>query len=87
MERAPQQRFIPGVEGGHKGPIRLCALKRALLIDRYNKANLKRCDTVDETLIRRYGDFNRSLPVDTEREKLETLYARRPARGKREGDQ
>ena len=81
------KRFIPGVEAGHKGPIWLCALKGALLIDRHNKANFKRCDTVDGTLIRQFGDFNQSLPVDQEREKLEALYARLPARGKREGDQ
>ncbi len=81
------KRFIPGVEAGHKGPIRLGALKGALLIDRHNKANFKPRDTVDETLIRQFDDFNQSLPVEPEREKLEALYARLSARGKREGDQ
>ncbi|MCY4487155.1 MAG: hypothetical protein OXF11_08585 [Deltaproteobacteria bacterium] len=81
------KRFIPGVEAGHKGPIRRCALKGALLIDRHNKADFKLCDTVDETLIRQFDDFNRSLPVDPEREKLEALYARLSVRGKRGGDQ
>ena len=87
------KRFMPGVEAGHRGPIRLCALKGALLIDRYtevpgyNKANFKRCDTVDETLIRQFDDFNQTLPVDPEREKLGALYARLAARAKRKGDQ
>ena len=81
------KRFIPGVEAGHKGPIRLCALKGALLVDRHNKVNFKRCDAVDGTLIRQFGDFNKSLAVYPGREKLGALYARLQARGKHEGDQ
>ena len=79
------KRFIPGVEAGHKGPITLWALKGALLVDRYNKANFTRCEVVDRSLFRRLADFNESLPVDLEREKLEALYARLWPLGERRG--
>ena len=56
------KQFIPGVEAGHKGPIPLRALKSVLLIYRYDLKRFKRFKEVNQTLIQKITDFEKSLP-------------------------
>ena len=53
--------FIPGVEACHLGSIPLAAVKGALLIDRYNLEHHEYHENVDESLIVRTSDFEKTL--------------------------
>ena len=55
------RQFIPGVEAGHKGSIPLQTLKGALAIDHYNLHVFERYEEVNDSLLHRISDFEKSL--------------------------
>ena len=65
------KRFIPGVEAGHKGVIPLTVLIGALLIDQHDLNKFERFEGVNETLICKAADFEKSLPPPPPRDPLE----------------
>ena len=66
-----KKRLIPGVEAGHKGVIPLTVLKGALLIDQHDLNKFERFEGVNETLICKAADFEKSLPPPPPRDPLE----------------
>ena len=56
------KQIIPGVEAGHRGPVPVGCIGAILLIDRYERSTFEFLVGVDEGLLRRLDEFERSLP-------------------------
>ena len=58
----PGKTYIPGVEAGHRGPLRLGFLTSALLIARHDPSHFQRREGVDEALLAEVDRFEETLP-------------------------
>ena len=56
------KQYIPGVEAGHRGPVRLGVLKGALLIDTQDRSRFRCLEGVDEGLLAEVERFENTLP-------------------------
>lgn len=59
---SPSKQYIPGVEAGHCGPVRLGVLKGALLIDAQDRCRFRYQQGVDENLLAEVERFENTLP-------------------------
>ena len=57
-----RKQYIPGVEAGHRGSIRLEFLKSALLIDAQDRSRFRYKVGVDEALLTEVDRFENALP-------------------------
>ena len=57
-----KKRLIPGAEAGHRGVIPLSVLKGALLIDQHDLNRFQYFEGVNEILLCRVANFEKSLP-------------------------
>ena len=54
--------YIPGVEAGHCGPLRLEFLTSVLLMDRHDRSHFQRQEGVDEALLAEFHRFEGTVP-------------------------
>ena len=57
-----RKQYIPGVEAGHRGPVRLRFLTGALLIDAQDRSRFRFHEGVDEALLAEVDRFENTLP-------------------------
>ena len=57
------KQYIPGVEAGHRGPIRLGFLTGALLIDAQDRSRFRYQEGVEEALLAEVDRFENTLPT------------------------
>ena len=74
-EQYPSKRLIPGVEAGHKDSIPLQTLKGALAIDHYNLHVFERYEEVNDSLLHRISDFEKSLPPAPQEDTMKQITA------------
>ena len=55
---------IPGVQAGHRGPVPLRSIGEVLLIDQHDWGTFERHAGVDEGLLTKLVEFERSLPPE-----------------------